>query len=69
MGQVARDRVPVEAEPGDQLGRRARASPGPAPAPSAATSTFSRTVRPRKERLCWNVRPIPARARRCGPSR
>ena len=27
---------------------------------------FSRTVSPRNERLCWKVRAIPARARRCG---
>ena len=44
----------------------ARARAGRAPTPSAATSTFSRTVRPRKERLCWNVRASPARPRRCG---
>ena len=63
IGRVARDRVPVEAEPGDQLGRPGSRAAWAGPAPSAATSTFSRTVRPRKEeRLCWNVRPIPAGA-------
>src|SRR3954470_8137271 len=43
---------------------RRRAAREPAPTPSAATSTFSRTERPRNERLCWNVRARPARARR-----
>ena len=48
---------------------RRRASRGPRPTPSAATSTFSRTERPRNERLCWNVRERPARPRRCGLQR
>ena len=51
--------------------RRPAAAPRAAarPTPSAATSTFSRTVSPRNERLCWNVRAIPARPRRCGLQR
>ena len=48
---------------------RRRASRADAPAPSAATSTFSRTVSPRKRRPCWNVRASPARPRRCGGQR
>ena len=55
-----------QAEQLEQLvARRRRASRGPAPTPSAATSTFSRTESSRNERLCWNVRASPARARRC----
>ena len=65
----AGDASPSSAEP-EQLeqlvGPRARASRARRPTPSAATSTFSRTVRPRNERLCWNVRASPARPRRCG---
>src|ERR671936_153368 len=48
---------------------RRRASRRPARTPSAATSTFSRTVRPRNERLCWNVRARPARPRLLGLQR
>ena len=43
-----------------------RAWRGEAPPPRAATSTFSRTVRLRKERLCWNVLARPRRPRRAG---
>ena len=63
--------------------RRARRRPAPAPraatapTPRAATSTFSRTERPRKAWLCWNVRVetgpaaavgAPARSRRARSS-
>ena len=50
----------------EQLGRPApRGAGARAPIPSAATSTFSRTLRSRNERLCWNVRARPERPRRC----
>ena len=71
MRERARRRVGVgrQAERLEQLVARRRASRGPAPTPSAATSTFSRTERPRNERLCWNVRESPARPRLCGLQR
>ena len=54
----------------EQLGRRAAAPrAGETPPPRAATSTFSRTVRPRNSRPCWKVRASPARPRRCGGQR
>ncbi len=52
---------------------RGRVSPtatGPACAPdSSATAIVSRTVRSAKSRACWNDRPSPSAARRCGLAR
>ena len=47
---------------------RSCASRGDAPVPSAATSTFSRTERPRNAWLCWKVRVRPAPAAAVGGS-
>ena len=66
-GSSTGGRVPVERRACSiSSPARFRASAGRAPAPSAETSMFSRTVSPRNERLCWNVRAIPARPRLCG---
>ena len=56
-------RAPGSSSSSSRSARR-RASREPAPTPSAATSTFSRTDRLPNDRLCWNVRASPARARR-----